>query len=91
MVKRVTLHLLAIALMVGVSAMTLHAVAHWHTNTYDEQHCQICQVAHTATPQPAVQAVAPPPVPVARFVPEEEPTLEARVVANLGIPRAPPA
>lgn len=91
MTKRLIRHLLAIALILGVGAIGFHAVAHWHANAYDEQHCQICQVAHTAAPKPVVQAVVQGAVPIARFSPAKEPTPDLEDVPALSIPRAPPA
>ena len=91
MVKRLTLRLLAVALILGVGAMGFHAIAHWHANAYDDQHCRICQVAHAAAPQPAVHAVAQAPAPLARFAPVDEPTPDLEAVSTLSIPRAPPA
>jgi hypothetical protein len=72
-----------VALILAVGALGLHAAIHWQGPSYDEQHCQICQIGHAAIPQPAVET------PVQ--APAEEPTPDLEAVETLSIPRAPPA
>jgi hypothetical protein len=91
MAKRITLRLLAIALILTVCALGTHAVAHAHANAYDEQHCQVCHIGHAAVPQPAVQSAVQAPVLVARFALVEQSTPDLEPVRTLSIPRAPPA
>ncbi|MGD1210564.1 MAG: hypothetical protein ABR973_04300 [Candidatus Acidiferrales bacterium] len=89
--KRIALRLLAVALILTVSALGTHAVAHAHADAYDEQHCQVCHVGHAAIPQPAVQATVQAPAPIARFALAEQSTPDLEPVRTLSIPRAPPA
>ena len=91
MAKRLSWHLLAIALILGVSALGTHAVAHWHAASYDEQHCQVCHVGNAAIPQPAAQSAIQAPVLVARFALAEQSTPDLEPARTLSIPRAPPA
>jgi len=91
MAKRITIGLVAIALILAMGAYATHAVSHWHANSYDELHCQACQMGHAAVPQPAVQAAAQTPLPVARFAPAEDFRFDLEAIRTLSIPRAPPA
>jgi hypothetical protein len=91
MAKRTTLRLLAIALILTVCALGTHAVAHWHGQAYDEEHCQVCHIGHAAVPQPAVQSAVQAPVLVARFALVEQSTPDLEPVRTLSVPRAPPA
>jgi hypothetical protein len=91
MAKRITLRLLAIALILTVCALGTHAVAHWHGQSYDEEHCQVCHIGHAAVPQPAVQSAVQAPVLIARFALDEQSTPDLEPVRTLSIPRAPPA
>jgi hypothetical protein len=91
MAKRVIRGVLGVALILTLSALTTHALAHWHANSYDEQHCQICQVGHVATPQAVVPATAQVPVPVARFVAAEHFVADLDAVETPSNPRGPPA
>jgi hypothetical protein len=89
--KRIDLRWLTVALILAVGALGIHAAIHWQGPSYDEQHCQICQIGHAAIPQPAVETPVQAPVPVARFAPAEEPTPDLEAIETLSIPRAPPA
>lgn len=91
MLRRITLRLLAIALILTLCALSTHALAHWHAQAYDEQHCQICQVGHVAVPQAVAPAAIQAPVPVARFVPAEYFVLNLEPVRTPSNPRGPPA
>lgn len=91
MAKRVIRGVLAVALILTLSALTTHALAHWHAHSYDEQHCQICQVGHVATPQAAVPIAIQIPVPVARFVVAEHFVPIIDPVYTPSNPRGPPA
>ncbi len=91
MAKRITRRLLGVALILTLSALSTHALAHWHAQAADEQHCQICQVGHVATPQAAAPAAIQVPVPVARFVVAEHFVLSLDPVDAPSNPRGPPA
>jgi len=91
MTKRLSRHLLAVALVLAVGALGTHVVAHWHGHACDEQHCQVCHIGHAAIPQPAVQATVQAPAPIARFALAEQSVVDLETVRTLSIPRAPPA
>ena len=91
MAKRSALQLLAVALIVAVGLLGLHAAVDWNAHTYDGQRCQTCQIAHAAAPQLVVQVVVQSPTPVARFAPAEDFHLDLEESRSLSIPRAPPA
>lgn len=91
MAKRTTLRLLAIALILAVGLLGLHAAIDWHAHADDEQRCQTCQIAHAAAPQLAVHVVVQAPVAIARFTPAEDCNSEVETSRTLSIPRAPPA
>ena len=90
MAKRITLRLLAVALILTVCALGTHAVVHWDGHAYDEQHCQVCHIGHAAVPQTAAQVSLQAPVPIARFAHVEELAPYLVPVRTLSIPRAPP-
>ena len=91
MAKRLSLRLLGIALVLAVGLLGLHAAMDWHAHEDDAQRCQICQIAHAAAPQSAVQVVVQAPFPTARFTPAEDSTPDIEDSLTLSIPRAPPA
>ncbi len=67
MAKRTTNRLLAIVVVLALALLATHAVSHWHTHAYDEDHCQVCHVGHAAIPQPAAQVAVQLAVPTARI------------------------
>jgi len=91
MSKRILMRVLAVALILTVGALAVHAASHWHADACGEQHCQICQVGHAAIPQSAPHVMMQPAVPVARFTPAEAPALIFEPVRDSSVPRAPPA
>jgi len=91
MLKRTTKRLLAVAVVLALVLLATHAVSHWHSHAYDEDHCQICHVGHAAIPQAAAQVVVQAAAPVARLALAEEFAPELDFVGTLSIPRAPPA
>jgi hypothetical protein len=91
MLKRSIRTTLALALILTLGALTTHALAHWHAEASSEQHCQICQVGHVATPQAAAPAAREVPVPVVRFVAAEHFVPSVDPVRTPSNPRGPPA
>jgi hypothetical protein len=91
MTKRIAKRLLAVVVVLAVAMLATHAVSHWHSHEYDEDHCQICHVGHAAIPQAAAQVAVQAPVPTVRLALAEEFTPELDFVGTLSIPRAPPA
>jgi hypothetical protein len=91
MTKRIANRLLAVAAVLALALLATHAVSHWHTNAYDEDHCQVCHVGHAAIPQPAAQVAPQGPAPVANLAIGDESVTQLDFVGTLSIPRAPPA
>jgi hypothetical protein len=91
MTRRTAKFALVVALILFVGIFAMEAAGHWHANSYDEQHCQVCHLGHVSVPQPSAQVAVQVPVPIARFAPPEvlAPVLEP--VGTHKIPRAPPA
>ncbi len=89
MLKGPRRRLLAIALVLAVGLLGLHAALHWHGPEFDN--CQACHSGRVAVFQPTVELVLQRPVPVARFAPPETPRLDLEPVCTHCIPRAPPA
>jgi Flp pilus assembly protein CpaB len=91
MTRRITLRILALALILAVGALGVHTAAHWHTGAPDDQQCQACHIGHAAIPQPAAQGTELAPVLVARFSASESSWPDFEAVRTLSVPRAPPA
>lgn len=91
MSKRFAKFALAVALVVFVGIFAMEAAGHWHANSYDEQHCQVCHLGHVSVPQPVANVRVQEPVPVARFGPAEAPVPVLEAFRTNKIPRAPPA
>ena len=91
MTRRITLRVLALALILAVGALGVHTASHWHTHASNDQNCQVCHVGHAAIPQPAAQGAELAPVPVARFAAAESSWPDFDAVRTLSVPRAPPA
>jgi hypothetical protein len=89
--KRIANRLLAVTAILALALLATHAVSHWHTNAYDEDHCQVCHVGHAAIPQPAAEVALQAPAPVARLAVGDESVPQLDFVGTLSIPRAPPA
>ena len=89
--KRLTIRFLAIALALAVVGLSTDAACHWHSQSYDEQHCQVCHIGHAAVPQTAAQVAVQAPAPIERFAHAEELGPDLAPVRTLSIPRAPPA
>jgi hypothetical protein len=87
--KQQRTQLLAIALVIVVGLLGLHAALHWHGPDYDN--CQACHSGRVAISRPAVQLPLKPPVPVARLAPPEAPLVDLGPVCTHHTPRAPPA
>jgi hypothetical protein len=91
MTRRMARGLLTVSLVLALALLATHAVSHWHSHSYDEDHCQICHVGHAAIPQAAAQIAAQTAAPIARLALARESTPELDFVGTLSIPRAPPA
>lgn len=83
--------ILAVLLIVVVSALGLHAIVHWHEQSFDEQHCQVCQICHVAVPVPTAQLILQAPLPLARLAPFTEIIDLHEQFFEHHSPRAPPA
>jgi hypothetical protein len=90
MTKRIANRLLAVAAVFALALLATHAVTHWHTSAYDDQHCQVCHVGHAAIPQPTAQGAELAPFAVARFSAAEGSSPDFDAVRTPSVPRAPP-
>jgi hypothetical protein len=91
MVNRIIRRLAGVALIVAVALLATHAISDWHAHTYDEDHCQVCHVGHSAIPQAAPQVAVQSPAPVAALTPAPETKPHYEIAGSPSIPRAPPA
>ena len=91
MAKRSINRVLGVALIIAVGLLATHAISDWHARAYDEDHCQVCHVGHSAIPQAAAQVAVQSPVPVATLAPAPETKPYFEIVGSPSIPRAPPA
>src|SRR5580704_18406394 len=49
-ISRRTAHrLLAVLVAVAVLSFGLQAAGHWHSRTFEDQHCRVCHFAHSVT------------------------------------------
>jgi hypothetical protein len=90
MAKRSKNRVLGVALIIAVGLLATHAISDWHARTYDEDHCQVCHVGHSAIPQPAPKVAVQSPVPVAALTPVQETKPHFEIFGSPSIPRAPP-
>jgi len=91
MTKNIAKNLLAVAVVLAMALLTTHAVAHWHNQAYDADHCQVCHVGHAAIPQTAALVVKQATSPTERLTLAEEPAPRLDRISTPSIPRAPPA
>ena len=89
MPKQPCARLLAVALILAVGLLGLHAALHWHGPHYDN--CQACHTGRMAMSEPALQPAVKMPEPIGRFAPLEAPLVDLEPVSTSRIPRAPPA
>jgi len=80
--------LLAIALVLAVGLLGLHAALHWHGPNYDN--CQACHTGRVAMSEPAITLALETPEATARFAPPETRLVDLEPVCTHRIPRAPP-
>jgi hypothetical protein len=82
--------LMALALILAVSALGTHALVHNHGSSYDDQHCQVCHIGHVSVPVPAAQATLQAPAAVSRFSAPAASIFDFTAVCEHSSPRAPP-
>ena len=49
MSRRTAHRLLAVLVAVAVLSFGLQAAGHWHSRTFEDQHCRVCHFAHSVT------------------------------------------
>ena len=47
--RRSAHRLLAVLVAVAVLSFGFQAAGHWHSRTYEDQHCRVCHFAHSVT------------------------------------------
>lgn len=82
--------ILAVVLIVVVSALGVHALVHWHGHSFDEQHCQVCHISHVSGPIPTAHLTLHAPLPLSRLTPSTEALLLLEQFSEHYSPRAPP-
>jgi hypothetical protein len=82
---------LAIVLATVVVCFAVQAAGHWHSHSYEDQHCRICHFAHSASidATPASSFAAPVAIERLTWVPVVQPALD--VDSGSFSSRAPPA
>ncbi|MGA8144440.1 MAG: hypothetical protein WB987_11175 [Candidatus Acidiferrales bacterium] len=91
-ISRRTAHgLLAVLVAVAVLSFGLQAAGHWHTRTFEDQHCRVCHFAHSVTVDFSHGDALPLPEVVTRLAvnPSVDPTLD--VVVHQLSSRGPPS
>jgi hypothetical protein len=83
--------LLAIFLAAGVVCFAFQAAGHWHSNSYEDQHCRVCHFAHSVVVDLWQSAALAIPAAVQRFSSnfEVDPALD--VISHPLSSRSPPA
>ena len=83
--------LLAVLLAVAVLSFGLQAAGHWHSQSYEDQHCRVCHFAHSVTVDLSRATALPLPGLIARLsvIPVIDATLDT-VVHQLSS-RGPPS
>jgi hypothetical protein len=91
-ISRRTAHrLLAVLVAVAVLSFGLQAAGHWHSQSYEDQHCRVCHFAHSVTVNPSHAIRLPLPGPIARLslIPRVDPTTD--IVVHQLSSRGPPS
>ncbi|HXW62466.1 MAG TPA: hypothetical protein VEJ45_07705 [Candidatus Acidoferrales bacterium] len=88
MSKQPRSRLLAVALVLAVGLLGLHAALHWHGPSYDN--CQACHTGRVALSAPFVLPAVETPETIARFAPPETPPVSLEPFSTSRTPRAPP-
>jgi hypothetical protein len=65
--RRTIRALLAVLLVVVVVSIAFSAAGHWHNQTYDDQHCRVCHLAHSTAVNPSYATALPLPGLIARL------------------------
>ena len=47
--RRTARRLLVVLVAVAVLSFGFQAAGHWHSRTYEDQHCRVCHFAHSVT------------------------------------------
>ncbi|HUO35321.1 MAG TPA: hypothetical protein VMU43_10055 [Candidatus Acidoferrum sp.] len=82
---------MSLVLILVVSALGMHALIHWHGQSFDDQHCQVCHIGHVSIPVPAAYLTFHAPLAVARVSPGTASFFLAEQFSEHCSPRAPPA
>ena len=89
--RRAAQRLLAVLVAVAVLSFGLQAAGHWHSRTFEDQHCRVCHFAHSVTVDFSHGNALPVPEVVNRLAVKSsfEPSLE--VVVHRLSSRGPPS
>jgi hypothetical protein len=88
---RTSRRLLAVFLAAAVVCFAFLAAGHWHSNSYEDQHCRVCHFAHSAVVDLSQTTALVIPAAVQRFPSnfEVDPALD--LIFHQLSSRAPPA
>jgi len=82
---------LAVLLAVAVVCFAFQAAGHWHSNSYEDQHCRVCHFAHSAVVDLSQSAALVIPAAAQRFSSNFEVDLALDLIFHQLSSRAPPA
>jgi hypothetical protein len=91
MKRRTTYRLLAIVVAVVVLSFAFQAAGHWHNQSFEDQHCQVCHFAHSVTVELSCVTTLPTPHAVAWLNPAIPVDPKLELVFHQTSPRAPPS
>ena len=83
--------LLAVLLAVAVVCFAFQAAGHWHSNSYEDQHCRVCHFAHSTAVDLSQTAALVIPAAVQRFPSNFEVDPALNLIFHQLSSRAPPA
>lgn len=90
--RRHTTHrVLATVLALVVVSFALQAAGHWHSRSFEDQHCRVCHVAHSVTVDLSHGTGLKPPSTVVRPIQTCPVEPNSDFIAHLVSSRAPPA
>jgi hypothetical protein len=82
---------LAIAVAILVVSFAWQAAGHWHSRSFEDQHCRVCHVAHSVTVDLSHGTGLPAPDAVVRLAQTRPIDLHLELISHQVSSRAPPA
>lgn len=88
---RTSRRILAILLAAAVVCFAFQAAGHWHSNSYEDEHCRVCHFAHAAVVDLSQSAALVVPTAVQRLTADLEIDPGLDLIFHPLSSRAPPA